>query len=75
MYPGQTELPQEENWGANLLGAGANMAVQTWQNENQWKNLAKYMNPTKGTSEVGVYNPAYDEEAYKNIGSKIMKLG
>lgn len=43
MYPSQDELPAEENWGANLLGLGAKMAVENYQSENQWKNLAKYM--------------------------------
>jgi hypothetical protein len=42
MYPSMTELPEEENWQANLLGMGANMAMQNWQQENQWKNMAKY---------------------------------
>ena len=47
MYPGQTELEQEPDWAANLLGVGANMAVSNWMQENQWKNIAKYFNPTK----------------------------
>ena len=49
MYPTEIELPQEPNWGANLLGAGAQMAISNWQNEQQWKQMAKYF-PNMGSN-------------------------
>ena len=39
MYPGQTELEQEPDWAANLLGVGANMAVSNWMQDQQFNRL------------------------------------
>lgn len=52
MYPSQAELPEEENWQANLLGTGVNMAVQNWQNEQMWKNLANLLGKGGGDEDI-----------------------
>lgn len=41
MYPGAA--PEEApSWQSQLLGAGTNLAVQNWMDENKWKNISKY---------------------------------
>lgn len=51
MYPSQPEEEEEEpSWATELLGFGSQMAVQNWMQEQQWKNFAKYFNPTTPTS-------------------------
>ena len=50
MYPGQTELPEDENWQANLMGAGANLAVQNWMQDQQWKRYAGLFGNKKDTT-------------------------
>jgi len=41
MYPGAAPAEQP-SWQSQLMGAGTNMAVQDWMDENKWKNMAKY---------------------------------
>ena len=75
MYPKEMELPEEENWGANLLGAGSQMAMQNYMQENQWKNLAKYFGGSGGTPTGGGINPAgwanMMADPYANVGASI----
>jgi len=76
MYPQQTELEQEPNWAANLLGVGANLATQNWMQENQWKNFAKYLYPTSkplvgGGGSGGIQ---LEDLLESNLGSRITRL-
>ena len=52
MYPGAA--PNEgPSWQSQLMGAGTNMAVQNWMDENKWKNMGKYLGGSADTSGGG----------------------
>ena len=75
MYPGAPE-EEQPSWQSNLLGAGANLAVQNWMQEQQWKNLAKYFGGDfgggmSGSRGVGKALPGLSE-GLLDIGSKYL---
>lgn len=77
LYPQQTEIEEQPSWVTNLLGVGANMAVQNWMQENQWKNLAEALGGGGTTGREGKILPGFREsliEPASKFGTQYLKF-